>query len=169
MGQKVHPKGFRLGITTQWDAQWFNEKKYSEYILEDEAIRDFVKKTYNQAGIARVFVQRPDAERVLITIYAARPGILIGKKGAGITELRQALESKFNRKFGVDIVEVKNARNRGKSCSRIDRTEDRKEGKLQDSHEESNNSCTQKRSKGYKDNGCRKTCWSRNCKNRMVP
>ncbi|MGQ9855612.1 MAG: 30S ribosomal protein S3 [Fervidobacterium sp.] len=107
MGQKVHPKGFRLGITTQWDAQWFNEKKYSEYILEDEAIRDFIRKTYNQAGIARVFVQRPDAERVLITIYAARPGILIGKKGAGITELRQALESKFNRKFGIDIVEVK--------------------------------------------------------------
>lgn len=107
MGQKVHPKGFRLGITTEWDAQWFNEKKYSEYLLEDEAIRDFVKKTYNQAGIARVFIQRPDAERVLLTVYAARPGILIGKKGAGITELRQALENRFNRKFGVDIVEVK--------------------------------------------------------------
>jgi len=107
VGQKVHPKGFRLGITAEWDAQWFNEKKYSEYLLEDEAIRDFVRKTYGQAGIARVFVQRPDAERVLLTIYAARPGILIGKKGAGITELRQSLESRFNRKFGVDIVEVK--------------------------------------------------------------
>ncbi|AMW33033.1 small subunit ribosomal protein S3 [Fervidobacterium changbaicum] len=107
MGQKVHPKGFRLGLTTDWDAQWFNEKKYSEYLLEDEAIRDFIKKTYNQAGIARVFIQRPDAERVLVTIHAARPGILIGRKGAGITELRQALEGKFNRKFGVDIVEVK--------------------------------------------------------------
>ncbi|NPU88687.1 MAG: 30S ribosomal protein S3 [Fervidobacterium sp.] len=107
MGQKVHPKGFRLGLTAEWDAQWFNEKKYSEYLLEDEAIRDFIKKTYNQAGIARVFIQRPDAERVLVTIHAARPGILIGRKGAGITELRQSLESKFNRKFGVDIVEVK--------------------------------------------------------------
>lgn len=107
MGQKVHPKGFRLGLTADWDAQWFNEKKYSEYLLEDEAIRNFIKKTYNQAGIARVFIQRPDAERVLVTIHAARPGILIGRKGAGITELRQSLESKFNRKFGVDIVEVK--------------------------------------------------------------
>ncbi len=107
MGQKVHPKGFRLGLTADWDAKWFNEKKYSEYLLEDEAIRDFIKKTYNQAGIARVFIQRPDAERVLVTIHAARPGILIGRKGAGITELRQALENKFNRRFGVDIVEVK--------------------------------------------------------------
>jgi small subunit ribosomal protein S3 len=107
VGQKVHPKGFRLGLTADWDAKWFNEKKYSEYLLEDEAIRDFIKKTYNQAGIARVFIQRPDAERVLVTIHAARPGILIGRKGAGITELRQALENKFNRKFGVDIVEVK--------------------------------------------------------------
>lgn len=107
MGQKVHPKGFRLGLTTEWDAQWFNEKKYSEYLLEDEAIRNFIKKNYNQAGIARIFVQRPDAERVLVSVYAARPGILIGKKGAGITELRQALESSFNRKFAVDIIEIK--------------------------------------------------------------
>ncbi len=107
MGQKVHPKGFRLGLTSEWDAQWFNEKKYSEYLLEDEAIRNFIKKNYNQAGIARVFVQRPDAERVLVSIYAARPGILIGKKGAGITELRQALEANFNRKFGIDIIELK--------------------------------------------------------------
>lgn len=107
MGQKVHPKGFRLGLTAEWDAQWFNEKKYSEYLLEDEAIRNFLRKNYNQAGIARVFIQRPDAERVLVSIHAARPGILIGKKGSGITELRQALESHFNRKFGIDIVEVK--------------------------------------------------------------
>ncbi|HOV53517.1 MAG TPA: 30S ribosomal protein S3 [Fervidobacterium sp.] len=107
MGQKVHPKGFRLGLTSEWDAQWFNEKKYGEYLLEDEAIRDFVRKTYNQAGIARVVVQRPDAERVIVVIHAARPGILIGKKGAGITELRQSLESRFNRKFGVDIIEAK--------------------------------------------------------------
>lgn len=107
MGQKVHPRGFRLGLTTEWDAQWFNEKKYSEYLLEDEEIRKFIKNTYNQAGIARIFIQRPDGERVLVSIHAARPGILIGKKGAGITELRQALESKFNRKFAVDIVEIK--------------------------------------------------------------
>ncbi|MFN6991586.1 MAG: 30S ribosomal protein S3 [Fervidobacterium sp.] len=107
MGQKVHPKGFRLGLTTEWDAQWFNEKKYSEYLLEDEDIRTFIKNNYNQAGIARIFIQRPDGERVLVSIHAARPGILIGKKGSGITELRQALESKFNRKFAVDIIEVK--------------------------------------------------------------
>ncbi len=107
MGQKVHPKGFRLGITTDWDAKWFNERKYSEYLLEDESIRKFVRTNYSQAGVSRVYVERPDFERVTVTIYTARPGVLIGKKGAGITEIRQGLEKEFNRKFDIKIQEIK--------------------------------------------------------------
>ncbi len=107
MGQKVHPKGFRLGITTDWDAKWFNERKYSEYLLEDESIRKFIRTNYSQAGVSRVYVERSDSERVTVTIYTARPGVLIGKKGAGITEIRQGLEKEFNRKFDIKINEIK--------------------------------------------------------------
>ncbi len=107
MGQKVHPKGFRLGITADWDAKWFNERKYSEYLLEDESIRKFIRTNYVQAGISRVYIERPDSERVTVTIHTARPGVLIGKKGAGITEIRQGLEKEFNRKFDIKIQEMK--------------------------------------------------------------
>lgn len=107
MGQKVHPRGFRLGLTSDWQATWFNEKNYAEYLLEDEEIRKIIKEKYNQAGISEVVIERPDSERVIAIIKSARPGIIIGKKGAEITSLRQELERKFNRRFIINIEEIK--------------------------------------------------------------
>ncbi|MDK2839133.1 MAG: small subunit ribosomal protein [Thermosipho sp. (in: thermotogales)] len=108
MGQKVHPRGFRLGITADWQATWFNEKNYKEYLLEDEEIRKAIKDKYAQAGISEIVIERPDSERVIAIIKSARPGIIIGKKGAEITELRQELEKRFNRRFIVNVEEIKN-------------------------------------------------------------
>lgn len=107
MGQKVHPRGFRLGLTSDWQATWFNEKNYAEYLLEDEEIRKIIKEKYNQAGISEVVIERPDSERVIAIIKSARPGIIIGKKGAEITSLRQELERRFNRRFIINIEEIK--------------------------------------------------------------
>ncbi|SHH50204.1 30S ribosomal protein S3 [Thermosipho atlanticus] len=107
MGQKVHPRGFRLGLTADWQATWFNEKNYAEYLLEDEEIRKIIKKKYNHAGISEIVIERPDSERVIAIIKSARPGIIIGKKGAEITNLRQELERKFNRRFIINIEEIK--------------------------------------------------------------
>lgn len=108
MGQKVHPRGFRLGITADWQATWFNEKNYKEYLLEDEEIRKAIKDKYAQAGISEIVIERPDSERVIAIIKSARPGIIIGKKGSEITELRQELEKRFNRRFIVNVEEIKN-------------------------------------------------------------
>jgi small subunit ribosomal protein S3 len=107
VGQKVHPRGFRLGLTSDWQATWFNEKNYAEYLLEDEEIRKIIKEKYNQAGISEIVIERPDSERVIAIIKSARPGIIIGKKGAEITSLRQELERKFNRRFIINIEEIK--------------------------------------------------------------
>ncbi|ABR30820.1 30S ribosomal protein S3 [Thermosipho melanesiensis] len=107
MGQKVHPRGFRLGITTDWQAKWFNEKNYKEYLLEDEEIRKVIKSKYAQAGISEIVIERPDSERVVAIVKTARPGIIIGKKGAEITALRKDLEEKFNRRFIVNVEEIK--------------------------------------------------------------
>ncbi|QTA38687.1 30S ribosomal protein S3 [Thermosipho ferrireducens] len=107
MGQKVHPRGFRLGLTADWQATWFNEKNYAEYLLEDEEIRKVIKNKYAQAGISEIVIERPDSERVVAIIKTARPGIIIGKKGAEITSLRQELEKRFNRRFILNIEEIK--------------------------------------------------------------
>ena len=94
MGQKVHPRGFRLGVSTDWQAKWFNEKNYAEWLLEDEEIRKIVKSKYYHAGISEVFIERPDSERVNITVKTARPGVIIGRKGEEITKLRGELEKR---------------------------------------------------------------------------
>ena len=77
MGQKVHPRGFRLGLTADWQATWFNEKNYAEYLLEDEEIRKIIKEKYNHAGISEIAIERPDSERVIAIVKSARPGICL--------------------------------------------------------------------------------------------
>ena len=107
VGQKVHPRGFRLGLSTEWQAKWFNESNYSDYLLEDEKIREAIKKNYGHAGISEVFIERQDNERVIVTIKTARPGIVIGRKGTEITIIRENLEKQFNRKFVINVEEIK--------------------------------------------------------------
>lgn len=88
MGQKVHPTGIRLGIATDWTSKWYAEKReFPKYLQQDLAVRDHIKKKLAQASVSRVQIERP-AKQAVITIYSARPGIVIGKKGEDIERLR---------------------------------------------------------------------------------
>ncbi|HOV87342.1 MAG TPA: 30S ribosomal protein S3 [Syntrophobacteraceae bacterium] len=106
MGQKVHPIGFRLGVIQTWDSKWFATRDYPKLVYEDRLIRDYIKARLSHAGIARVEVERA-ANKAKIRIHTARPGIVIGKKGAEIEALRQDLERKFKREILIDIQEVR--------------------------------------------------------------
>ncbi len=103
----MHPKGFRLGISTDWQARWFNEKDYANWLEEDEKVRNAVRAIYSQAGISEVFVERPGNEAITITIKTARPGMIIGKKGAEIGKLREDLEKTLNRRVVINVEEIK--------------------------------------------------------------
>jgi small subunit ribosomal protein S3 len=108
LGQKVHPIGFRLGVNKNWDSRWFSRKEYSDFVLEDYNIRKFWKKRLFQAGVAKVEIERA-ANKVRIRIYAARPGIIIGKKGVEIEKLKRELEKMISRGIIIDIQEVRKA------------------------------------------------------------
>ncbi len=88
MGSKVHPPyGFRLGNNKSWKSVWFNERNYSDYLQEDKIIRDYLKNSYEKAGISEILIERPSDSLVRIDIYAARLGILIGRKGSEIKKI----------------------------------------------------------------------------------
>lgn len=106
MGQKVNPIGFRLGIHRNWDSRWFAGKEYSDFVLEDHNIRKFMKKRLVQAGVARVEIERA-ASKVRIKIHTARPGLVIGKKGVEIENIKKALEGRIKREVIIDIQEVR--------------------------------------------------------------
>ncbi len=91
MGQKVYPTGFRLGITENWRSRWFADKNYAETLGNDLEIRKFLKKRLSRAAVSRVEIERA-GDKVKIIIFTARPGIVIGKKGAEIDNLRTELE-----------------------------------------------------------------------------
>jgi small subunit ribosomal protein S3 len=106
LGQKVNPIGIRLGIVKTWESRWYAGKKYSSYILEDYKIRKFIKKKLYHAGIARIEIER-SSKRVRLRIYTARPGIVIGKKGAEIEQLKKDLEKLIFQEVLIDIQEVR--------------------------------------------------------------
>ena len=106
MGQKTHPKGFRLVLNKDWNSRWFADKEFAQLIREDKEIRGFLKKRLFEAGIARVEIERA-ANKAKIIIYTARPGIVIGKKGAQIEILKKDLEKKVSREVILDIQEVR--------------------------------------------------------------
>lgn len=106
MGQKVHPIGFRLGIIKTWDSRWFAKKDYPTFVVEDYKIRKFIKKRLYQAGISKIEIERA-AGKIRIRIHTARPGIVIGKKGAEIENLRKELEKMVQREILIDIQEVR--------------------------------------------------------------
>ena len=108
MGQKVNPIGLRLGITTSWDSKWYAEKnRYTELLHEDIKIRDLIKKSFYQAGISKIEIERAASERVRVVIYSIRPGILIGRKGQEIEQLRKKLNKITGKEIYLDIREVK--------------------------------------------------------------
>ena len=106
MGQKVNPIGFRLGIHRKWDSRWFAGSEYSDFVLEDHNIRKFLKKRLFQAGVSRIEIERA-ANKIRIKIHTARPGLVIGKKGVEIENLKKELEQKINRETMIDIQEVR--------------------------------------------------------------
>lgn len=109
MGQKTHPKGFRLGITKTWDSRWFAQgRAYAEQVHEDAFFRKFLKERLAHTGVARIDIERA-AEKVDIAIWTSRPGLVIGKKGAGIDALRAELQQKTKRELVINIQEVRKA------------------------------------------------------------
>jgi small subunit ribosomal protein S3 len=108
MGQKTNPIGFRLGITRTWDSKWFEEKNYAKWLHEDLALRNLVKKKHYSAGISRVEIERA-ASKVKVNIYTARPGIVIGKKGAGIEQLKKELQRLTENEVFINIQEIRKA------------------------------------------------------------
>ncbi len=106
MGQKVHPIGFRVGIYRNWDSRWFAKRGYGESVLEDFRIRNFIKKRLIHAGISKIEIERA-ANKIRIIIHTARPGIVIGRRGADIERLRAELEGFLKKPVYIDIQEVK--------------------------------------------------------------
>lgn len=107
MGQKVHPKGLRLGIIREWDSRWFaGKKEFSDTLVEDVKIRRFVKRVLYNAGVPRIEIERA-ANRVKVIVHAAKPGMVIGKQGAGIEDLRIKLQQLTGKNVSVDVKEVR--------------------------------------------------------------
>lgn len=106
MGQKVHPKGLRLGIIKDWDSRWYADKNYRELLHEDIVLRDYIKKRLFLSGISRVEIERA-ANRLRISIHTAKPGIVIGRGGTEVEALRKDLEKLSGKQVSVNIVEIK--------------------------------------------------------------
>ena len=108
MGQKVNPHGLRVGVIQDWDAKWIADKKnFAKYIKEDDVIRKTLKKKYFQAGISKIVIERQEG-KVTVDIHTGRPGVLIGKAGAGAEEIKAAVQKLVGDKaVAVNIIEVK--------------------------------------------------------------
>jgi small subunit ribosomal protein S3 len=108
MGQKVNPIGFRLGVIRSWDSKWYEEKNYAKWLHEDIHLREYVKKKLGQAGISKVEIERA-ANKVKVNVHTARPGIVIGKRGAGIESIKKELQAFTQNEVFLNIVEVRKA------------------------------------------------------------
>ncbi|MCA1939394.1 MAG: 30S ribosomal protein S3 [Caenispirillum bisanense] len=106
MGHKVNPIGLRVGINRTWDSRWFADQTYPGLLHQDLALRDFLKKRLAQAGVSRIIIERP-AKKARITIHTARPGVVIGKKGADIENLRRELSKRTGAEVMLNIVEIR--------------------------------------------------------------
>jgi len=106
MGQKVHPTGFRVGITAGWDSKWFADKDYGRYLAEDLKIREHVKDRLNSAGVSKILIERA-ANKAKVFVHAAKPGIILGKRATGLDALRQELQQLTSTEVYVNIIEVR--------------------------------------------------------------
>ena len=109
MGQKVNPIGFRIGVTHAWGSRWFAKKRnFGAYLVEDQKIRETVKKRLAEAGISKIFIER-FANRVRVTLFSARPGVIIGRKGGDVEAIRAELEKMTKKEVYLEIKEVQGA------------------------------------------------------------
>ncbi|MBS1239068.1 MAG: rpsC [Deltaproteobacteria bacterium] len=106
MGQKVNPIGLRLGIVKTWESRWFGGKNYADYIFEDYKLRKFIKQKLYHAGVSRIEIER-SAKRIRMRIFTARPGIVIGKKGSEIAQLKKEIEKLTAHEVLIDIQEIR--------------------------------------------------------------
>lgn len=106
MGQKIHPIGLRLGINRTWDSLWYSDKHYVEWLHQDLRIRDFINKRLKSAGVSQIVIRRPGIDRITLSIRTSKPGIIIGKRGAGIEELRKELEVLTKKPVKINIEEI---------------------------------------------------------------
>ncbi|PKM76868.1 MAG: 30S ribosomal protein S3 [Firmicutes bacterium HGW-Firmicutes-15] len=106
MGQKVHPKGFRIGIIRGWDSNWYADRDYTELLHEDYRVRKLVKERFYTAGISKVEIQRT-GNRVRVTIHTAKPGIVIGRGGSEVEKLKVELSTMTGKNININIQEIK--------------------------------------------------------------
>lgn len=106
MGQKVNPIGLRVGINRTWDSRWYADRDYASLLHEDLRLRKFLKKKLVQAGVSRIVIERP-AKKARITIHTARPGVVIGKKGEGIDQVRRELTKRSRGEVHLNVVEIR--------------------------------------------------------------
>jgi small subunit ribosomal protein S3 len=106
MGQKVSPKAIRLGYIEDWSSRWFNLRQMPQFLEEDQKIRKYVKEKFKYAAISRVVIERP-GKLLRVNIYTARPGMVIGRKGVEIENLRKELEEMADKKVGINVLEIK--------------------------------------------------------------
>lgn len=108
MGQKVSPHGLRVGVIQDWDSKWYADKNnFSDFLIEDKKVRDYVKKKLYMAGISRILIERAANDQLRLTILAGKPGMIIGRSGAGIEELKGDLEKLTKKNISINIVEVR--------------------------------------------------------------
>jgi small subunit ribosomal protein S3 len=108
LGQKVNPIGFRLGVIRTWDSKWVSKKNYARWLHEDIILRRHIRKTLERAGISRVQIERA-GDKAKINVFTARPGIVIGKRGAGVESLKKELQKLVNSEVFLNIREVRKA------------------------------------------------------------
>ncbi len=106
MGQKVHPHGFRLGVTKTWNSKWYAKKNYKDFLFEDLSIQKHIKDKLYHAGVPKVEIERT-GQKIKATIHTARPGIIIGKKGSEVEKLKKALEALTGKTMSIDIKEIR--------------------------------------------------------------
>ncbi|NPV44213.1 30S ribosomal protein S3 [Koleobacter methoxysyntrophicus] len=106
MGQKVNPHGLRLGIIKDWDARWYADKNFAELLLEDQKIRKHIKGKLYTSGISRIEIERA-ANRIKVTIHTAKPGMVIGKGGTGVEEIKNDIEKITNKQVQINVMEIK--------------------------------------------------------------
>jgi len=107
MGQKVSPVSLRMSLRKAWKSKWFSKKDFAAFLNEDIKLRDTIKKKWARKGIADVIIER-NANIVSVAVYTSKPGLIIGRGGAGIEEMRKELERKFNKKININVEEVQN-------------------------------------------------------------
>ena len=106
MGQKVNPHGLRVGVIKDWDSKWYAEDKFADYLVEDHKIRTYLKKTLYNANISKIEIERA-ADRVKVALYTAKPGVIIGKGGAGIEKIKADAQKLTDKKLFIDVKEIK--------------------------------------------------------------